>query len=190
MISLPVIAIFGIMGYRDGVIKRIIEILGVFAALVLTARFASALAPWMMDRTGLPESAALLVTWAALFFAGLLLSRLLATVLTKLINLTILGWVNRLGGALVGMVLGMVVASVLLLAISHVPGGESVSARYQESAVGRFIYYAAPNFYQTARKLGGQKADDLWARAMQESREAAEKARQNVEQSAQEAMGR
>jgi len=140
IISLPVIAVFGIMGYRDGVIKRIIEILGVFVTLVLTARFAAAVNPWMMEKTGVPEGPALLITWAALFFAGLLLSRMLATLLTKLVNLTIIGWVNKLGGALVGIALGTLVSSVVLLAISHVPGGQAVKSEYQESPLGQFIY--------------------------------------------------
>ncbi len=177
IISLPVIAVFGIMGFRDGVVKRVIEILGVFATLILTARFAAAVNPWMMQQTGVPEGPALLITWAALFFAGLLLSRLLATLLSKLVRLTILGWLDKLGGALVGLALGVFVASVVLLAVSHIPGGGSVKAQYQESSLGQFIYYAAPTFYQTARKLGGEKADELFDRVLNEAGQAADEAK-------------
>lgn len=187
MISLPVIALFGIMGFRDGVVKRVVEILGVLATLILTARFAAAVNPWMMEQTGVPEGPALLITWAALFFAGLLLSRLLATVISKMVRLTILGWVDKLGGALVGLILGVFVASVVLLAVSHVPGGGSVQAKYQESALGKFIYYAAPSFYQTARKLGGQKADDIFDRVMEEAEDAADSARKKAEEAVSEA---
>jgi uncharacterized membrane protein required for colicin V production len=191
IISLPVIALFGIMGFRDGVIKRVIEILGVFATLILTARFAAAVNPWMMQQTGVPEGPALLITWAALFFAGLLLSRLVATLLAKMIGLTILGWVDKLGGALVGVALGVLVASVVLLVISQVPGGKAIKTEYQDSKVGNFIYYAAPTFYQTARQLGGQKVDDLWDRVMDGARSAAEEAKdkagETVDKAAQEA---
>ncbi len=191
VISLPVIALFGIMGFRDGVIKRVLEILGVLATLVLTARFAAAVNPWMMQQTGVAEGPALLITWAALFFAGLLLSRLLATLLSKLIRLTILGWLDKLGGALVGLALGLLVSSVVLLAISHLPGGQAVKVQYRDSNLGQFIYYAAPNLYQTVRKLGGQKVDDLWDRVLEEAGETAaeakEKAGQAVDKAAQEA---
>ncbi len=192
IIPLPFIALFGIMGYRDGVVKRVLEILGVFASLILTARFATAVNPWMMEQTNVPEGTALLVTWAALFFAGLLISRLLATLISKMISLTILGWIDKLGGAVVGMALGVFVASVVLLAISHVPGGDSVKSEYQESSVGQFIYYAAPTFYQAARKLGGQKADEMFDRVMDEAQDVAgdakDKAGEAMDQAAEEAM--
>jgi len=177
VISLPVIALFGIMGFRDGVVKRVIEILGVLATLVLTARFAAAVNPWMMEQAGVPQGPALLITWAALFFAGLLLSRLIATILSKMVRLTILGWVDKLGGALVGLALGVFVSSVVLLAISHVPGGGAVKSEYQQSSLGRFIYYAAPTFYQTARQLGGKKADELFDRVLEEAENTADDAR-------------
>ncbi len=191
VIALPVIFLFGVMGYRDGVVKRVLEILGVFVTLILTARFATAVNPWMMDQTGVSEGPALLITWAALFFAGLLLSRLLATLLSKLIRLTILGWLDKLGGFVVGMALGVLVASVVLVAISHVPGGESVKSDYDDSPLGQFIYYAAPNFYQSARKLGGQKVDEMWDRVLEEAGDATdkatEKAKEAVDQAARDA---
>ncbi len=188
IISLPLIAVFGIMGFRDGVVKRVLEILGVFVSLLLTARFAAEVNPWMMERTGVAEGPALLITWAALFFAGLLLSRLLATLISKIIGLTILGWVDKLGGAVVGMALGVVVASVVLLAVSHVPGGKSVKSDYQESALGRFIYYAAPTFYQTARKLGGQKSDEIFDRVLDEAGDVAVEVKKKVEDAAKDAI--
>ncbi len=84
IIALAVIAVFGFLGFRDGVIKRIIEIAGVFVTLLLTARFATALAPSVMEKTGEGEGPALLITWAGLFVVGLILSRVLATFLSKL----------------------------------------------------------------------------------------------------------
>lgn len=192
IIPLPLIALFGILGFRDGVVKRVLEILGVFVSLILTARFASQVNPWMMEQTNVPEGTSLLVTWAALFFAGLLLSRLLATLISKMIRLTILGWVDKLGGALVGMALGVFVSSVVLLAISHVPGGAAIKSEYQETSFGQFIYYAAPSFYQTARKLGGQKADEMFDRVLDEAENAAgdarDKAGEVMDEASEEAM--
>ncbi len=188
VISLPVIALFGIMGYRDGVVKRVLEIAGVFATLILTARFAAAVNPWMMEQSGVPEGPALLITWAALFFAGLLLSRMLATVISKMIRLTILGWIDKIGGAVMGMALGVLVASVVLIVISHLPGGQSVKHQYNDSPMGQFIYYAAPNVYQSARKLGGQQVDDLWNRVMDETENVTGKATEKAKEKAKEAL--
>ncbi len=147
LIALVVIAFFGLLGFKDGVIKRVLEIAGVFVSLILTARFATAVQPWVEDKTGLAEGAALLVTWAALFFAGLLLSRFLATMISKMVRLTILGWLDRWGGAVVGMALGTLVASVLLVAVSSVPGGVKVQNQVhliRFTPVKKVVYHGKP----------------------------------------------
>lgn len=180
LISLPIIAIFGILGFRDGVVKRIIEIAGVIVALLLTARFATGAAPWVMDRIGVAEGPALLITWAGLFIAGLILSRLLATLLSKAVRLTILGSLDRIGGAVLGMALGTLVASVLLVAASQVPGGQTIQESYDKAPATRFIFYAAPNLYQFVRGLGGGKADAMWDRALDASKDKAGQAKAKV----------
>lgn len=176
IISLPIIAVFGFVGFKDGVLKRIVEVAGVLVSLLLTAHFASSVNPWMMERTDLSEGTALLLTWAALFFAGLVLSRLLASLVTRLVNMTVLGWLNRVGGALLGILIGLLFASALLQVISHVPGGQEVKAEYQKTSVGKVIYFAAPTVYQAVRNLGGEDGDEVWNRVMERSRQAAEEA--------------
>ncbi len=190
LIALVVIVFFGILGFKDGVVKRVLEIAGVFVTLVLTARFATAVEPWVADKTGVGESAALMLTWAALFFAGLLLSRLLATIVSKMIRLTILGWLDRWGGALVGVGLGTLVASVLLVAASSVPGGTRIQTAYDDSAVGRFIFYAAPSVYEQVRKLAGGDLDAVWTRSLDKARAEAEKGKDKVKDTANDALGR
>lgn len=187
LLSLPVIALFGFMGFRDGVVKRVIEIAGVFVTLILTARFATGAAPWVMDQTSVSESAALLITWAGLFFAGLILSRLLAVMLSKAIRLTILGGLDKIGGIIIGLALGTLVASVILVAISQVPGGKSIKASYDKDPVGRFVFYAAPSMYEFVRGLGGGKVDQMWERALHESKEAASEAGKKVSETVGEA---
>jgi len=190
LVALVMIAFFGILGFKDGVVKRVLEILGVFVTLVLTARFATAVEPWVADKTGVGEGAALLLTWASLFFAGLLLSRFLATLISKMVRLTVLRWLDRWGGALVGVALGTLVASVLLVAASSVPGGVKIQTAYDESALGRFIFYAAPNLYEQARRLAGNDVDDIWDRSLDKAREEADKGKEKVKEKANEALGR
>jgi uncharacterized membrane protein required for colicin V production len=181
ILSLPVIIICGIVGYRDGVVKRIIEIAGVLVALILTARFATGATPWVMDQTGLGEGPALLITWAGLFFIGLILSRLLATMLSKAVRLTILGSLDRLGGAVIGMTFGVLLVSVMLVAISQVPRGQAVQEAYDRDPVGRFIFYSAPSLYQFVQdRWSGGKASAMWQRALESSKQKADQAGEAV----------
>ncbi len=190
LIALVVIVFFGILGFKDGVVKRVLEIIGVFVTLVLTARFATAVQPWVAEHSGVGESAALMLTWAGLFFAGLLLSRFLAGLVSKMVRLTLLGWLDRWGGALVGMALGTLVASVLLVAASSVPGGVKIQNTYDESALGRFIFYAAPSVYEQVRQMAGSDVDAVWDRSLDRARQEADKGKEKVKEKANDALGR
>ncbi len=190
LIALVVIVFFGILGFKDGVVKRVLEIAGVFVTLVLTARFATVVEPWVADKTGVNEETALLLTWAVLFFAGLLLSRFLASLLSKMVRLTLLGWLDRWGGALVGVALGTLVSSVLLVAASSVPGGAKIQEAYDESPVGRFIFYAAPSVYEQVRGLAGEDLDAVWHRSLDRARTEADKGKDKVKEKANDALGR
>jgi len=188
LIALAVIIVFGILGFRDGVVKRILEIAGVLVSLILTARFATAVQPWMMDKTGMNEGASLLVTWAVLFFVGLVLSRILATLISKALRLTVLGWLDKWGGALVGIAFGTLVTSVLLVAVSQVPGGKSVQEAYNRTSMGQFIFFAAPAFYEQVRSLSGGQVEEVWDRVLDEARKSGEKVKDEVGKAAGEAV--
>ena len=41
-ISVPIMVFFGILGFKDGVVKRVLEVLGLIVTIILTARFAAA----------------------------------------------------------------------------------------------------------------------------------------------------
>ncbi len=180
IVALGAIAIFGVLGFRDGVIKRVIEIAGVFVALFLTARFAESVAPRVMEMAGVGEGPALLMTWAGLFVVGLILSRLLARGLSKLVRLTVLGGLDRFGGAVLGLALGTLVVSVLVVAISQVPGADGLQTSFERDPVGRVVFYAAPNVYRVVRGLGDSDAGRLWDRALDSTRDQVDQAGKSV----------
>ena len=180
--GVSVIILFGALGWRDGLVKRVLEVGGAVAALLLTARFAGSVQPWVSERTGAASAPALLITWAVMFLLGLILSRLLATGISKLLHLTMLVWVDRLGGVLLGLAFGVLVASVLLVAASQVRGGSVVQADCDRSFVGRAVFYAAPNVYIQARNLSGGRVEDAWSRFTARAAEAAAAGKARVEE--------
>ncbi|MBU8870816.1 MAG: CvpA family protein [Gemmatimonadales bacterium] len=187
-IPLPVILIFGFMGFRDGVVKRLLEVMGILVTLVLAGRFATAMLPWMQDRTGFPEGGALLITWAGLFLVGFLLSKLLAAFVSKLVRLTILGWVDRWGGAVIGVVIGTLFCSVILVAVNQVAGDRTVQKAYEKSPGGDFLFHTAPNFYRQVQSLSGGNANEVWNRVLEKARDQADQAAENTREQVEEKL--
>ncbi len=198
LIALALIAFFALWGFKEGVVKRLIEVVGAVVTVILTARFAADVTPSVAQKTGWSDEASLVVTWVGLIFVGLLLSRLLAHLVSKAVRLTVLAWVDRTGGALCGAALGTIVASVILIVIGALPGGTEVQAAYRKDPVGTFIIDMAPNLARQARLLAGDDFGELWGKVSRTADEAGdaaaerakkklEEARRQAEQTAQDA---
>jgi hypothetical protein len=182
--GLAVIVLFGALGWRDGLVKRVLEVAGAVAALLLTARFAGVVQPWVSRTTGAGGGPALLITWAVMFIVLLVLSRILAALIAKLLRVTVLVWVDRLGGAFLGLCFGMLVASVLLVAASQIRGGGGIQADCDRTVVGRAIYYTAPRLYIQARKTSGGRVEEAWERFTTRAAEAAAAGRAKLKDAA------
>lgn len=187
--GLAVVVLFGALGWRDGLVKRVLEVAGAIAALLLTARFAGVVQPWLSRVTGAGNGPALLITWAVMFVVLLVLSRLLAGLVAKLLRVTVLVWVDRLGGALLGLCFGTLLASVLLVAASQVRGGGGIQADCDRTFAGRTIYYSAPRLYIQARKASGGRVEEAWERFTTRAAEAAAAGRRKLKDAATGAAG-
>jgi len=102
-LDIAIIAIIGIValvGFKIGIIKAVLTLVGVIVGIVLAGRFYVALA----DRlTFIPqETLARVVAFAIILIGVMLVASIIAGVLKWLTSIVLLGWVNRLGGALLG----------------------------------------------------------------------------------------
>jgi uncharacterized membrane protein required for colicin V production len=167
-----VIAVCGFMGWRAGVVRRIVELAGAVLTILGASRLASKFAPWLDLHTPLGASASLVIGYLLVLVVGLVLTGIVARLVQKAVNLTILGLVDHVGGAVCGIVLGTLLVSIGLIAIGAAPGGDAVRSTFDQSAVGRAVYRAAPNLYLGARSLAGQKGDRLWQDLLDHSRAA------------------
>jgi uncharacterized membrane protein required for colicin V production len=182
IVALLVIAGFAVAGYRAGVVRRLLEIVGLVATIVVASRLASSVTPALVERSSLDEEAVLWLAWLALVVVGIVITFVVARGLSRLVRLTLLGTLDRWGGAVCGGAIGLLLVSIVLVAISQVAGGESVQTTFERSAIGRVIFNAAPTVYVEGRRLVGRDGDDLWERvgaaARRESERAADKARE------------
>lgn len=165
-VTVALLAICGFYGWRAGVIRRLLELAGLVLAILVSARFAAAVTPWLADHSAMSEQTALLASYVLVFVVALIAVRLVAGALATVIRWTPLGWLDRLGGAVCGVMIAALLISVGLIAVSQGPGGPAVREAYLRQPVGEAIYRAAPSLYQGARRLFGGQIDELWQRAV------------------------
>lgn len=127
IIVVVVVATF--WGLRIGIIKAILSLAGLIIGVILAGRFYG---PLSGQLTFIPQAGIAKIAAFAIILVGILvIAGVLANLLKWAASLMMLGWVNRLGGAVFGLVLGATFCGALLaiwVKFFGVPGviGESI----------------------------------------------------------------
>ena len=136
-LDIAVIAIIGIgtlIGLKIGIIKAVLTLAGVIIGVLLAGRFYVALAGQL---TFIPqETLARVVAFAIILVLVVLVASIIAGVLKWLASIILLGWVNRLGGALIGLIMGSILCGALLAMWTKFLG---ISDPIAESALATFL---------------------------------------------------
>ena len=136
-LDIAVIVIIGIatlIGLKIGIIKAVLTLAGVIVGVLLAGRFYVALADQL---TFIPqETLARLVAFAIILTVVMLIAGIIAGVLKWLASIILLGWVNRLGGALLGLITGSILCGALLAMWTKFLG---ISDPIAESALATFL---------------------------------------------------
>ena len=107
-----IIAISAIIGLKTGIIKAVLSLAGVVIGVILAGRYSASLAGQLTFITS--EEIAKIVAFAIILIGVMIAAVVLASVLKWVASAMMLGWVNRLGGAIFGFVLGAIFCGALL----------------------------------------------------------------------------
>ncbi|OQX59543.1 hypothetical protein DRQ00_02370 [candidate division KSB1 bacterium] len=149
---LVVLAVFMLRGILNGFIRQILGLVGLIISLVLAIRWMSNVAAVIVHYTGFSAQIATAVGFVGLFLLLYLGCIGLARLLRKIMQLAMLGWLDRLGGGTLGLVKGGILVSVLVLVMTIIPFGVSVRKLEHESLLFRPMQRVAPSVFNLVRK--------------------------------------
>tara|TARA_Y100001934_G_scaffold272424_1_gene360669 strand:- start:104 stop:613 length:510 start_codon:yes stop_codon:yes gene_type:complete len=114
LIILIVISGFGFLGWKNGIIKWISTLAGAIVGIILAGRYYEISAKFLPVDSGIDE----IVAFAIIFVTTLIIFWFLANIVKKILNLLLLGWVDRSVGAVIGLTVGILsVAAVASIAV-------------------------------------------------------------------------
>jgi len=113
IVLILVLALATFIGLRRGIISLVFPIIGLIIGIILAGQHYGTVGGWLP--IGNPEYA----KWAAyaiIIVATLIAAVILARILRRFIRLVLLGWVDRLGGAILGLAFGGLLCAAALAA--------------------------------------------------------------------------
>jgi membrane protein required for colicin V production len=139
IVILILIVVPTLIGLKIGIIKALFTVAGIIVGVVLAGRFSESLGGSLtfISDPGWARIAA----YAIILIVVMLIASILAAVLRKVISAVLLGWVNRLGGAVLGFILGFFFCGALLaMWVNYLGIGATVS----DSALANFLLDGFP----------------------------------------------
>ena len=142
------LAVSTFVGYKVGLIKIVVPLVGMLLATVLSG----ALHSYLGDKLGFIDSEkwANIAAFIIVFVVVFVIVYISASMLRKIMQLMLLGWVDRLAGAALVFIVGWIVCSMIVvmvarygaLGVDYVPGStvssESVEDMIDDSALATF----------------------------------------------------
>ena len=112
IVILVVVAIGTFWGLKTGIIKAVLSLAGLIVGVVLAGRFYASLGERLtfISQEGIANA----VAFAIILIVVMVAAAVLANFLKWVTSLVMLGWVNRLGGELFGLIMGAIFCGALL----------------------------------------------------------------------------
>ena len=110
IIVLIVVPVF--IGLKAGIVKALLTVAGVIVGVVLAGRFADALGGKLtfISDPGIAK----VVAFAFILIAVMIVASIAAKMIKWVLSAVLLGWINHLGGAILGFFLGFIFCGAVL----------------------------------------------------------------------------
>ncbi len=112
IVIIVAIAITTLIGLKVGIIKAVLSLAGLIVGVILAGRYYIPLSEQLsfISETGVAK----IVAFAIILIGVMVIAGVLAWLLKWVASVMMLGWVNRVGGAIFGLVLGAIACSAVL----------------------------------------------------------------------------
>jgi membrane protein required for colicin V production len=112
IILLVALVIPTFIGLRQGLIKAVLSLVGIIVGVVLASNFYENVAN-LFSFISNPDVANI-IAFILILVVVMVIATLLARLLKTVVKLVMLGWVNHLGGAIFGFIMGAIVMGAIL----------------------------------------------------------------------------
>lgn len=114
-IIIAIALIFAVIrGYQQGLIVAVFSVLALIIGLAAAIKFSAVVAGYIGKAVNVSDQWLPVISFAVVFLIIVLLIRLGAKLVQKTVQFAMLGWINRLGGILLFIVIYILIFSVLI----------------------------------------------------------------------------
>ena len=115
-----------IRGFSKGLILELTTFIGMILGVIAAFYFWKDLSDLLSAYFSFGPIALKFISYSIIFLAVMLIAWIIGKIITKIVDLVLLGWLNKLLGAVFGLLKGVIVAALLLMIIVFFDKNEKV----------------------------------------------------------------
>jgi len=140
-------------GFKKGLIREIFGLVAVLVALVVAVVCMNNGVALLVGLSDAPTPVALAISFLIIFAVVYAVVRIVGAILHKIIRLTLLGWLDRLGGLLFGLLKSLLIASLILLGLTLLSWPSGIDKVIDRSTLAPSVQMVAPRFFNYMKFL-------------------------------------
>jgi membrane protein required for colicin V production len=155
---------FAVRGLMRGFLREVFSLVGFFLGLWIALLTFVPLGEWVQHKFPLTEPLPFHLAFLAIFLSVAGLAGIVGYLLHRAAKGLLMGWLDAIMGLGLGAVKGVMILTVLLFLLVHLPLAESIKTRLRTSTVVEYVELFNPflaRSVQAYRRLGGEH---LWER--------------------------
>ena len=142
-------ALTAFWGYKTGLIDAVLNAVTIYVGLFLSGLFAGRVFSLITDEVE-SQAVATAIGYVIIFVAVFIASRIVSSIIKKALKITFMGWVDNLGGIVIGLVAGVLIAGgVMTVAARYTYVIEEDTSGQSASGIEGMIQNAARNYVET-----------------------------------------
>lgn len=153
---------FALRGLMRGYLRELLSLVGLFLGLWISLLKFVPLGEWLRDRFPLTEPLPFHLAFLAIFLSVASVAGVVGYLLHRAAKGLLMGWLDAILGLGFGSIKGVMILTVLLFLLAHLPLGGSIRTQLRTSAGVEYLELFNPfleRSVQVYRRLGGER---LW----------------------------
>ena len=161
-VLVAVFVVSALLGLKWGLVQSILNFVAIYVAMLVGAQIADGLVARVTDDVQ-NESVATAIGYVVIFLGVFIIAQIVGRIIRPMLTIIFLGWVDKLGGVVVGVLLGgiLVIGAVTAMARVAYPQDEAILVEIEELASGNFEA-AKERLYQELAARYGRDALKEW----------------------------
>ena len=157
-----VFVVGALLGLKWGLVQSVLNFVAVYVAMLVGAQFADRLVARVTDDVQ-NESVAAAIGYVVIFLSVFIIAQIVGKIIRAMLTVIFLGWVDKLGGVVVGLLLGAILVTGVVTAMARVayPQDEAILVEIEDIVSGD-IEAAKERLYQELAERYGRDTLKEW----------------------------